>query len=233
MEKIIYLLWKPTAADAASWGRQLREALPSALRDAGVHAARLNLDDGDVAAAGALRQRLLPDQPQALLQVWVDSAIASLRAPVDAVVTAQAARWAGYLVTESQPLRNTRHPARVGQRTEGFAQMALLRRPLRLSSEAWLMHWHTVQTPVAIETQDTFEYVQNLVVRALNADAPLFDAIVEECFPADAMTDPQAFFDARGDEQKFQRNLQRMMDSVGGFLDLPIDCIPTSQYPLL
>lgn len=233
MEKVIYLLWKPAAADMAGWGRQLRELLPSALRDAGVHAARLNLDDGDVAAAGALRQKLLQDQPQALLQVWVNSAIASLRAPVDALVTEHAARWAGYLVTESQPLRNTRHPARAGQRTEGFAQMALLRRPLRLTAEAWLTHWHSVQTPVAIETQDSFEYVQNVVVRALSADAPLFDAIVEECFPADAMTDPQAFFDARGDEQKFQRNLQRMMDSVAGFLDLPIDCIPTSQYPLI
>lgn len=233
MEKIIYLLWRPATVDMARWSRQLRETMPSALREAGVHAARLNLDDADVAAAGALRQKLLQDQPQALLQVWVDSAIAALRAPVDALVAAHAARWAGYLVTESQPLRNTRHPARTGQRTEGFAQMALLRRPLRLSAEAWLAHWHSVQTPVAIETQDTFEYLQNLVVRALNADAPLFDAIVEECFPADAMTDPQAFFDARGDEQKFQRNLQRMMDSVGGFLDLPIDCIPTSQYPLI
>ena len=86
---------------------------------------------------------------------------------------------------------------------------------------------------MAIETQDTFEYVQNTIVRALTKDASAIDAIVEECFPAEAMTDPYAFFDAVGDEAAFQRNLARMMDSVNRFLDLPIDCIPSSQYRLI
>lgn len=47
------------------------------------------------------------------------------------------------------------------------------------------------------------------------------------------MTDPYAFFNAVGDETAFQRNLARMMDSVNRFLDLPIDCIPSSQYRLI
>lgn len=232
MEKVIYLLWRPAALDAEGWSAQLRRSLPDALRNAGTRSARLNLDDAAVASAQNLRQKLLPEQPGALLQVWLDSANAPLRAPVDAVVAANSARHASYLVTESQPMHNTQHPARAGSRTEGFSQIALLRKPQRLTHEQWFAHWQTVQTPVAIETQDTFEYVQNVVVRALSADAPAIDGIVEECFPTDAMTDPQAFFDARGDQEKFQRNLQTMMDSVNRFLDLPIDCIPTSQYPL-
>lgn len=232
MEKIIYLLWRPGSISVETWATQLREQLPAALRNAGVRSARLNIDDAAVAAATALRQQLLPEQPQALLQLWVDSANAPLRAPVDAIAAAHSARAAAYLVTESQPLHNTAHPARPGQRTQGFAQIALLRKPGRLTQEQWFAHWQTVQTPVAIETQDTFEYVQNVVVRALSSNAPALDGIVEECFPADAMTDPQAFFDARGDEGKFQRNLQTMMASVNRFLDLPIDCIPSSQYPL-
>lgn len=232
MEKVIYLLWRPATIDAESWSAQLRGSLPAALREAGALSARLNLDDDAVASAQNLRQKLLPEQPGALVQVWLDSANAPLRAPVDAVVAAHGARHAAYLVTESLPMRNTRHPARAGARTAGFSQIALLRRPPRLTHQQWFQHWQTVQTPVAIETQDTFEYVQNVVVRALSTDAPTIDGIVEECFPSDAMTDPLAFFDARGDQEKFQRNLQTMMDSVNRFLDLPIDCIPTSQYPL-
>lgn len=233
MEKLIYLLWRPATSDAEAWGSSLRERLPAVLRKLDVRSARLNLDDADVAPAAALRQRRMEAQPAAVLQVWVNSANDPLRAPLDAAVAAQAARFAAYLVTESVPLRNTQYPPRAGERTEGFAQIALLQRTPRLDAEAWRRHWQTVQTPVAIETQSTFEYVQNAVVRALTDGAPPLDAIVEECFPAAAMTDPHAFFDAPGDEAKFQRNLARMMDSVNRFLDLPIDCMPTSQYVLM
>jgi hypothetical protein len=233
VEKVIYLLWRPAGADAEAWGQALRERLPPSLRAQQVTAARLNLGDAAVAAAEALRQRRMDTQPQALLQVWVDSANDPLRAPLDAEVARHADRYAAYLVTESVPLRNNAHPPRIGTRTAGFAQIALLQRPPRLDADAWRRHWQTVQTPVAVATQSTFEYVQNTIVRALTDKAPPLDAIVEECFPAEAMTDPQVFFDAPGDEAKFQRNLARMMDSVNRFLDLPIDCVPTSQYRLI
>ena len=91
--------------------------------------------------------------------------------------------------------------------------------------------WHGHHTRVAIDTQDNFLYVQNVVVRALTHAAPGYDAIVEECFPAAAMTDPHAFFDAVGDDEKFQRNVAEMMDSCGRFIDFDkIDVVPTSQY---
>ena len=91
--------------------------------------------------------------------------------------------------------------------------------------------WHSHHTRVAIDTQANFEYVQNLIVRPLTADAPAYDAFVEECFPAEAMDDPAAFFDAGGNPAKFQANLATMMDSCGRFIDFTrIDIIPTSQY---
>ena len=103
----------------------------------------------------------------------------------------------------------------------------------RRSAEAWLDIWRNQHTQVAIETQDNFQYVQNLVVLPLTHGAPRIDAIVEECFPPAAMTDPRAFFDALGDEDKFQRNLAAMMDSCQRFLDFDkIDVLPTSQYLL-
>jgi len=73
--------------------------------------------------------------------------------------------------------------------------------------------------------------VQNVIVRPLSYGAPIYDAVVEECFPAEAMTDPQAFFDGVGNPEKFQRNLQGMIESVQRFIDLDkIDVVPTSQY---
>jgi hypothetical protein len=223
MEKIIYLLWRDPAVGA--------EAIASALSEAGARHLRLNLDDADVAAAANSRQSVLKPPPNALAQVWVDSAIDQFRKPFDEAIARLSTRHAAYLVTESQPLRNRKHPPVRGARTHGFAQVAILRRPERLSVAAWLDTWHNYHTTVAIETQSTFEYLQNVVVRALSADAPAIDAIVEECFPPAAMTDFKTFFDAPGDEAKFKRNLQRMMESVNRFIDQgTIDVIPTSQY---
>ncbi|MCY1443040.1 EthD domain protein [compost metagenome] len=140
-------------------------------------------------------------------------------------------RLAAYLVTESVPIRNIRYPAVLGERTHGFSQLAFLSRPPRLTHEAWLDIWHNRHTQVAIDTQDNFQYVQNVVVRALTRGAPAIDAIVEECFPPAAMTDPQSFFDAPGDEEKFRRNLAAMMESCNRFIDYDkIDVLPTSQY---
>ncbi|AEI82115.1 hypothetical protein CNE_BB1p06950 (plasmid) [Cupriavidus necator N-1] len=102
-----------------------------------------------------------------------------------------------------------------------------LKRPPRLTHEAWLDIWHQDHTQVAIETQDDFLYVQNVVVHPLTHGAPIIDAVVEECFPASAMTDPHAFFDAVGDEDKLKRNSGSMMDSCNRFIDFDkLDVVP-------
>ena len=120
---------------------------------------------------------------------------------------------------------------RVGTRTDGFANIAFLRRPERLSVAEWLDGWQNGQTPVAIETQSTFGYTQNVVVRPVTIDAPRFDGIVEELFPPEAMTDLHAFFDATGDDDKLARNMARMGESTARFgATENIDVVPTSQY---
>jgi hypothetical protein len=231
MEKIIYVLWPEPGTDLEAYSAVLRSQLASQLAQAGVRSLKLNISDAAVAPAAKLRQVHIKPQIECLVQVWVDSAIKRFREPVDAAIAAQAPRHAAYLVTESQPLRNVKHPPQPGARTHGFAQVAFLQRPPRLDYAAWLDVWHNFHTGVAIETQSTFEYIQNVVVRPLSANAPAFDAIVEECFPPQAMSDPFAFFDAPGDADKFKHNLDRMMDSVGRFIDMgSIDVAPTSQY---
>ena len=215
---------------APEFAERLR-ALPRVLRAAGAHRGRINIADADVAKAVGLRQALLKPQPEAIVQVWLDSAIARLRQRADAAIAEVSDRHAPYLVTESQPIVNEEHAPRPGQRTFGFAQVALLRRPAKLPHADWIDVWHNSHTPVAIETQSTFEYVQNVVARPLAPEAPAIDAIVEECFPPEAMTDYKAFFDAPGDEPKFKANFQRMLQSVARFIEPgQIDVIPTSQY---
>jgi len=233
VQKVIYLLWQPGQDTFEPFASQLSGPLADRLRTLGAQDLQLNLADADVAAADGLRQEQAGPLPQAVLSFWLDSAVAEFRRPFDEALQAICARIAGYLVCESVPIRNTRFPAVPGQRTQGFSQLALLQRPTRLTHEAWLEVWQNHHTRVAIDTQDNFQYVQNLVVQVLTPGATPLAAIVEECFPSAAMFDPQAFFDAPGDEEKFQRNLALMMDSCQRFIDFDqLGVLPTSQYPL-
>jgi len=138
---------------------------------------------------------------------------------------------AGYLVTESEPIVNSKHVVANGQRTPGMCQVVVLRKPPRLNYEHWLEIWHGSHTQVAIDTQSTFGYRQNVIVRPLTYAAPPYDAIIEEHFPAEAMTDPMVFYDAVGDEAKRKRNRKAMIESVVRFIDFDkMDCLPMSEY---
>ena len=235
MEKIIYLVWRDPKVDVEAFGKKLRVDLAAQLRAIPcVRNLQVNIADAAVAAGSGIKQTHMNPPLETVVQVWVDSAIAHLRAPVDAAIAARANRYAAYLVTESQPLRNLKHPPVIGERTEGFSQIALLRKPQAQPYAEWIDIWHNLHTKVAIDTQSTFEYIQNVVIRPLTADAPPLDAMVEESFPIAALNDPFIFFDAVGDEAKFKANLQIMMDSVHRFIDMSrIDVVPTSQYRLL
>ncbi len=69
-----------------------------------------------------------------------------------------------------------------------------LQRPRRLSEQQWLEVWQGSHTRVAIDTQSTFGYRQNVITRPMTYAAPPFDAIVEENFPQEAMTSQHAFY---------------------------------------
>ena len=109
--------------------------------------------------------------------------------------------------------------------------MAVLRRPESLEREEWLHRWLVDHTPIAIETQATFGYVQNIVVEAITENAPTVDAIVEELFPAAAATDMHAFYGSGGDKDELTRRITRLMESVGRIgADQGINLVPSSRY---
>ena len=151
-----------------------------------------------------------------------------IRGPVaDELLARHGDSVSAYLVTESVPIAP---PDRLGERTPGFANIALLRRPPELDHATWLTRWQVDHTPVAIDTQATFGYTQNVVVRPLTPDAPVIDGIVEELFPDAATTDLHAFFGAADDADLHDR-MTRMVASTSAFGATDnIDTVPTSRF---
>lgn len=69
---------------------------------------------------------------------------------------------------------------------------------------------------MAIETQSTFGFTQNAVVRPLTPGAPGIAAIVEELFPEEAISDLHAFFGA-ADDDDLRHRMERMVASTAAF----------------
>lgn len=231
MEKIICALWAKEGEDRHLFNARLLESLPGKLRAAGASRIRINVRDDTVAPAASLVQQWQAPQQDAVVQFWLPSANAIFRGPADEAVAAHCGRFAAWLVTESTIIPNDSHPLVPGERTWGWSQASFISFRSDISHEQAIHVWHSHHTRVAIDTQSNFEYVQNLIVKALTPDAPGYGAFVEECFPLEAMTNSPVFFDAVGDPAKFEANAATMQDSCQRFIDFSrIDIIPTSQH---
>ena len=231
MEKLVYVVWKPPAATDAAFARDLRERVAPQLVALGARGLTLHLSDADV--QGVLRARITRLEPpvSGLVSFWLDAA--DQRGPLETALAGVTARLAGYLVVESVPLRNTTRRAPLGQRTPGIVMVALIERPERMPWEDWIARWHGPHRQVAIETQCTFLYVRNVVVRALTPGGPPWAGIVEEGFPAEAVTDPMRWYKAEGSPETLRHNVKRMVESCQAFLDLDrVESHPLSEYRL-
>lgn len=199
-------------------GEQFRADLASA----GVRRVQVNLDDDDVAPA----MRFGPDVPvTALVTLWADADPAA----AIAVLTGIEHDVHAWRVTERRPIEPP--PAASGERADALANIAILRRPEHMTREDYLSDWLERHTPIAIETQDTFGYIQNIVEEALTPSSPKISAIVEELFHSAGMTDMHAFYGSGGDDDELNRRLTALMDSVRQFgADIGLDLVPTSRY---
>ena len=228
MEKMIYVLWRDAQNAEDQFNTRLLQELSSELLTLGAARLSINVVDAAVAPGAHLRQENTTPPPAALVSFWLNSC--HVRAPLQAAVQRAAPRIAGYAVSESTALPNT-IAVPDGVRTRGFSQIALITKPPRLTYEGWLEIWLRDQTKVAVETQSTFYYCQNIVNRHLTHGAPDWHAIVEEGFPIEALTDPEVFFAAPGDPTRYKENLDRILQNCGRFLDFDkIDVIMTSEH---
>lgn len=227
MEKVIAVLMRADPDD--DWCARQRGPVADALLELGLPGLSVNVRDA--AVRHSLMTLTTLDPPVgAVVSMWTQQCYGpQLRAALG-LLAEECERLAGYLVTESVPLDA---PAvEPGTATPGLANIALLRRPADLDQATWLTRWQGDHTPVALETQSTFGYTQNWVVRALTPDAPGIAGIVEELFPAEAVTDLKAFFGA-ADDADLQDRLGRMVASTTAFgANENIDTVPTSRYVL-
>ena len=196
--------------------------LRTRLAAAGVTRVQINIDDEPV--AGALR--FGPGAPiTALVSLWTDAEPAAAVAVLSDLEPGVHA----WRVTERRPIE----PPVVadGERTDALANVAVLRRPEGMSRDEYEQIWFEDHTPIAIETQNTFGYVQNAVDEALTPNAPEISAIVEELFPMAALTDIHEFYGSAGDDDELGRRMTVLMTSVARFgADQGLDLVPTSRY---
>lgn len=211
----------------------LAPALRRALAGLGVERLQVNVDDAPVAAA--MRIPAGQEAISAVVSTWGGGAADAVAAVLSGLPGV--ARVAGWEVEERRPIA----PAEAwdGSRLDALANIALLRRPAELTHDEWRHRWLVDHTPVAIATQGTFGYVQNIVVgpitpatveAAQSGDEPVA-ALVEELFPTAAITDIHAFYGSDGTDADLSDRMERMMTSVARFgADRGLDLVPTSRY---
>lgn len=208
------------------WCERLRGPVADEILALGVPGLAINVKDAPV--RDSLMTLTMLDPPgSAVVSVWTQQHYGSQLSAALELLRRECDCLAAYLVTESVPLSADPH---LDARTPALANVALLRRPDSLDEATWRSRWHLDHTTVAIETQATFGYTQNAVVRALTPDAPRVDAIVEELFPDAAVSDLMAFFGASDDADLSDR-MSRMVASTSRFgASENIDTVPTSRY---
>jgi hypothetical protein len=231
LEKLLYPVWKTQAVSADEFREVLLHQLAPQLTEIdGLHGLRICVADSAVSEAAARRIESHESVPDAMLSLWVDYAGAA--AAWEPLIDTHVNRKTAYLVAEAEPLVNQQHhPSKSGDRVYGMCHVVFMSGPAAMARDEWLSIWKDSHTQVAIDTQSTFGYRQNLIVRHLSQDALPCHAIVEENFPPEAMTSDHAFYASGGDDAVLHRHMNAMMESCARFIDFQeIDVIPMSEY---
>ncbi|HUL98502.1 MAG TPA: hypothetical protein VLU24_03540 [Mycobacterium sp.] len=225
MEKVIVTLRTGSADD--EWAEAIRGPVAEELL--GLQVPGLTVNVRDAAVRDAVMTLTTLDPPvQGFVSIWTQQYYGTQVAAALQLLGRHAERVAAYLVTESAPMPPP--PTPPGERVPALANVALLRRPADMDEATWLTRWHRDHTQVAIDTQSTFGYVQNYVVRTLTPQAPVVNAIVEELFPVEAIGSLHAFFGA-ADDDDLRHRMEQMVASTAAFgANVNIDAVPTSRY---
>ena len=230
MEKLAYQLWKKDDDSLDTFKDALLNNLKKDIAEL-VSALQINIADADVEPANNLAQSNYPPAPNAVIFIKVKSYF--LADTLESFLEKITSKVHGFVVSESIILDNS-EKSPLGSRSEGFSQVVFLEKPETMSAFDWFDHWINFHTKIAIQTQSNFIYVQNTVVRPLQKASPSFIAIIEECFPSEAMTDQEVFYNAKNNPEQFAKHLQIMMESCEKFIDFKkIEVIPTSRYRII
>jgi len=230
MEKIVFKLWRNNSDSLEKFKEFLLVDLPETLESL-VSELQINIADDDVKAAAELVQTNYSQNPDAIVFIKVTSQYHSEN--IVQILRTMANKVDGFIVSESIILQDGSKD-HTGKRSEGFSQIVFLEKPTEMTEFDWFDHWTHHHTKIAIETQSNFTYIQNTIVRPLQNDSPNFIAVIEECFPSEAMSNPSIFYNADDDSELLLNNNKLMMESCSRFIDFQkIEVIPTSRYRMI
>jgi hypothetical protein len=225
VEKLQYLVWLPETTARADVRRIMVDEVAPRLLGEDIHALTMDLDDADADVAPPLPCPEGEQTPHALVSLWLDCY--DRRAGVEQLLGEASVRMHGYQVVESLYTDyggNNWAPPRDwpdGERSPGILTVATFEQLPGTEFEQWVRFWHDRQSPMSEAIQPRSRYVRNLVVRALQTDAPLWRGIVEEAWPSAAhVTDPMLFYCARGDQEVLSANIATMLEHVTAMMDL-------------
>jgi hypothetical protein len=226
MQKLMVFIQKKPALNTQQFHAALQHYL-SAMQNSFSYI-RYALVDDDVAPAQALAMTGSKHPRDAVLSFYASDAFDMTK--IEHQLQPVAEQICSYRVEEREPL----HYDAAAGRVPGMCQIALLKKPPHLTREQWLDIWLNSHTQIAIDTQSTFSYRQNIVQSIVSADDwPAYDAIVEEQFPAAAMTNRALFFNAEHNEQLYRANEKSMIESCMRFVDFnAFECVQMSEYRL-
>ncbi|MCP4003442.1 MAG: hypothetical protein GY725_04525 [bacterium] len=238
MEKLIYLIWSPKEGDPDRIQKQLLQDCAPRLLELNPRGLSMNIDDSQSIVASPTPWPKAETPLAAEVCIWLDCC--DRRASFERIFSEVGSETAGYLVTESlyTDYGGNRHGKPRdwpdGQRSPGVLTVTLLEKPASMSHDDWIDHWHGTQSPESEAIQPRARYVRNTVVRALTSNAPPYLGIVDEAWPsAEHISDPMLFFQAEGSREQMTKNIERMMASVSGFLELDrIRNVTMSEYLL-
>ncbi|MGJ0117667.1 hypothetical protein ACQ7HM_00540 [Williamsia sp. MIQD14] len=215
MVKFMYAVWGSGVAAAG---------IAADLRAAGADRVQINIG-GTPELEGAMTLSTFAPPIAAVISVWTDDDPAG----VTDVLAGKTERIVGWEVVERRPIDPP--PTPDGEPAEAMANVAFLRRPASIDRDEWLRRWLDDHTPVAIATQATSGYIQNIVQRPVTETPEHVDAIVEELFPLAAAHDPHAFYGSGGDDAELTRRMTAMLDSVVAIgAHENIDVVPTRRF---
>ncbi len=227
MSKAAYLIWKNQHVTIDDLKHELFSNFCSQFKNH-FSSLQFNFFDEDVRSGTGLIQSNREDLPDAFIFLKSISFF-DQQCDIEEYLDVHVFEFEGYLLNERKVLSD-KHKS-LGDRSNGFSQIALIDKAEGISESNFFSHWKNVHTQIAIDTQSTFEYTQNTIEKGLNTNSKQFLAIVEESFPIEALDDQEIFYDSKDNPDQLKMNQDLMMNSCMEFINFNnIDVIPTSQY---
>ena len=242
MNKCIFLLWDAGASSPEQRRRALLEQAAPALLALSPAGLQINICDDLATTPSPAPTPAFSEAFVAQVNVWLEQDDVEALMPFEDILRKAGFQLHAYKVEEwlytdygEHPDPDAAYPRHWadGERSPGILAVTLLRKPKRLSRDAWFQRWFGHQSPMCERMQPRARYVRHVVEQVLTPGAEAIDGLVEEDWPSgEHVTNLKLFYGARS-WWGVARNISIMLHSVIRILNLfNITTVMMSEYML-